>query len=114
MELIALVIHFLADFLLQSREMGEKKSSSIEWLGKHVLIVLICFLPFGIEFAVLNAGIHAIIDGSIWNIYKISVYNRFPEADENYEYWKDSWFYTTIGLDQLLHVLTILILFKVL
>ena len=28
----------------------------------------------------------------------------------NWKYWEDHWFYTTIGFDQLLHVLTIILL----
>ena len=50
-----------------------------------------------------------IIDASIWNIYKWSVYLRDKTATkENWKYWEDSWFYTTIGFDQLLHGITII------
>src|SRR5579872_3340422 len=40
-----MVLHFVADFILQSREMGQKKSSEISWLLKHLLI------QFGVMFA---------------------------------------------------------------
>jgi len=111
--LLAFFIHFIADFILQSREMGEKKSSSFKWLSKHIGIIFICFLPFGIEFALCNAFIHMLIDACIWNIYKITVYIRDKKATkENWEYWKDGWFYDTIGFDQFLHGATIILLME--
>ncbi|NVM46737.1 MAG: DUF3307 domain-containing protein [Candidatus Lokiarchaeota archaeon] len=113
--LLALLVHFVADFILQSREMGQKKSSSIKWLSLHISIIFICFLPFGLEFALYNALIHAIIDGSIWNLYKYSVYKRDKTATkETWKYYEDHWFYTTIGLDQFLHAATIVLLMEVL
>lgn len=65
-------------------------------------------------FALANAAIHGVIDWNIWRLYKLSVIKRFPglkEGDE-YKYWEDHWFYSTIGLDQLLHILTIITIFS--
>jgi hypothetical protein len=42
-----LILHFVADFLLQSREMGQKKSSEWRWLLKHLAI------QFGVFFLIV-------------------------------------------------------------
>jgi hypothetical protein len=105
---LALITHFIADFICQSRKMGKYKSSSIYWLSAHILIIFSLFTPFGLKFAIKNALIHMLIDGTIWNGYKLSVKLRDKNATAStWKYWKDHWFYVTIGFDQLLHVLTI-------
>jgi len=136
-----LVTHFVADFLLQSREMGKKKSSEPKWLLAHLAIQFACFLLYGWKFALLNTLVHGAIDWHIWRLYKLSVYVRikrsvakleqtfakkegvaawFTEAQREqqydheantWQYWEDHWFYATIGLDQLLHMITIVVLF---
>lgn len=116
MIMLLLVVHFVADFLLQSREMGKKKSSELHWLLGHLAIQLLAFfivlLPFtewAFVFALLNATIHGVIDWNIWRLYKLSVVRRFPDVNPaTYQYWEDHWFYATIGLDQLLHGLTLI------
>lgn len=111
--ILALLVHFIADFLLQSRTMGQKKSSSLKYLSMHIVIIFLCFLPFGLKFAAANALIHMLIDGTIWNVYKASVYFRDKSATpQTWKYWEDSWFYSTIGFDQLLHCITIVALME--
>lgn len=127
------VLHFLADFILQSREMGKKKSSEFSWLARHIFTQIYVFtlglLPFvgpgfALTFALLNGLMHAIIDWNIWKAYKVLVYYRIQKnqdhellAEDPYDkanpwkYWEDHWFYATIGFDQLLHSLTIIVLF---
>jgi hypothetical protein len=115
------VLHFIADFLLQSREMGKKKSVEFNWLAKHLAIQFAIFLvglsifnvECTVEFAGLNAIIHGIIDWNIWKLYKVSVYLRDKTATpETWKYWDDHWFYATIGLDQLLHAITLIGLYQ--
>lgn len=137
------VLHFIADFLLQSREMGTKKSSEVYWLAKHLAIqwtvFAVCLLPWlhekAIYFATLNALIHGLIDWNVWKLYKFSAYVRImkivtkkhgtwtqpPEEDVNikaeivaWKYWEDHVFYSTIGFDQMLHAITIIYLYGVL
>ena len=112
-----LVLHFLADFLLQPREMATKKSIDPHWLFAHLVIQFGVFCVVGWKFALANAAIHGVIDWNIWRLYKLSVAKRFPEFNwkdpkqaSTYDYWNDSWFYHTIGLDQLLHGLTLVLL----
>lgn len=135
------VLHFIADFLLQSREMGKKKSVELTWLYKHLTVQFIVFfvgLVFFVDpanamlFSLWNIVAHGVIDWNIWNLYKLSAYKRIlaevkenywtmsdeakkdwiTESSKNWQYWEDHWFYATIGLDQLLHILTIIALFS--
>lgn len=141
------VLHFVADFIFQSREMGQKKSSEWTWLAKHLMIQHAVFLVFlapfvGIKlaliFATVNALIHGLIDWNIWRLYKLSAHIRikkdiavldkimvkdpmidheglmeeaYQDKVKNWKYWEDHLFYTTIGFDQLLHGLTLILLF---
>lgn len=79
-------------------------------------------------FPILNTIIHGIIDWNIWRFYKLGVYKRLKdetkqfhlsdedkekwiaESGKNWQYWLDSWFYHTIGIDQFLHIITIIFL----
>lgn len=126
-------VHFIADFLCQPREMGKKKSSEPKWLAGHLLIQFLWFLPFtSLPFALLNCMVHGVIDWNIWRGYKYFVGTRLYDKEGNdwkspdqgrpchrlmsdageWQYWEDHWFYATIGLDQLLHFLTIYYLSK--
>jgi hypothetical protein len=107
----ALALHFLADFVLQPREMGRRKSEDLKWLTGHLAIQFVCFLPFGPAFAGVNAVVHGLIDWHIWRIYKWSVGRRYGYVvAAEYPYWNDHYFYLTIGADQLLHAITLVAL----
>jgi hypothetical protein len=118
-----LVLHFIADFLLQPREMGVKKSSDIRWLGGHLAIQFLIFFPFtSVWFALANCTVHGVIDWYIWRGYKWSVHKRLYDAGNGklthslmsdqgeWRFWMDDLFFKTIGFDQLLHGLTLVIL----
>lgn len=125
-----LFLHLVADFFLQSREMGRKKSTNSYWLSRHIMIIYLVFLIGTLDwkFALTNALIHAVIDASIWKLYAFSAWKRrktvgsnvFPSTkrdDKNvmkreWRYWEDHWFYTTVGIDQFLHGATILLLLE--
>lgn len=112
----ALTLHFIADFVLQTREMAQKKSQEAIWLIRHLLVQLIiiglglCFVaPWQTawKIAILNAIIHGLIDWNIWKMYKHFALKR---ATADFKYYEDYWFYVTIGLDQLLHTSTLVML----
>jgi hypothetical protein len=118
--------------------MGKKKSVEVEWLLRHLAIqycvFYIALLPFfwghrAVFFAVFNTLIHGLIDWNIWKLYKLSAHIRikkaaagfnpkqFHDAEEayqdgvkNWQYWEDHWFYATIGFDQGLHAVTLILL----
>lgn len=111
-------IHFIADFLLQSRTMALKKSKYPMWLVKHCSIIFLCMLPFGIKFSLLNALIHGLVDWNLWNGFSLFMkWKTGYRMSENveilgYKYWEDSKFYAAIGLDQFLHYATIILLWQ--
>jgi len=103
--------------------MGAKKSSDWRWLAAHLAIQFIVFAPFtSVLFALANCAVHGVIDGTLWNLYKWSVKKRIYKdssgrdchsliSDQGeWRFWLDHLFYTTIGFDQLLHGLTLVIL----
>ena len=77
-------LHFIADFLMQDREMGRKKSSEPKWLRKHIwrqwyvfFLGLALYDPgLAVVYATLNAALHAVIDWNIWKLYALSVWKR--------------------------------------
>jgi hypothetical protein len=135
---VLLVCHFIADFVLQSREMGKNKSSNFSVLCQHITIQFYVIL-FGLAVvpglsleqaflvALFNALVHGLIDWNIWRGYKQCVYFRIKKNNSHpliirsaladvddtkngWMYWEDHYFYLTIGLDQLLHGLTLIAL----
>lgn len=133
-------LHFLSDFILQSRKMGQKKSSSPVWLLKHISIIFVTFVigvmiywnynndvvpsenwddnlfflltPLDImKMSFKNAGIHLIIDATLWNIYGLLLVWRTGQSRDflrnNYNFMGDKWFFYTIGFDQFLHLATL-------
>lgn len=133
---VAFLLHFIADFLLQSREMGQKKSSDNEYLLLHIVIIFAVMffglipllgVKIAVMFSFINAMIHGAIDKNIWNLYKFyawtclkkqareqgarkdQIEDQAKKLSKDWKYWEDHWFYSTIGLDQLLHAVTIVI-----
>jgi hypothetical protein len=68
--------------------MGQKKSSEVIWLLRHLLIQWLMFFvglsivigPIAaILFATANAIVHGIIDWNIWRLYKLSAHIRIKK-----------------------------------
>ena len=103
--IVLFLIHFVSDFVLQTREMAMKKSTQVEWLAYHVLIYSLPFLLMHVffqdilktfAFVVINFAGHFITD---YISSKIGTY-----------YWnKDNMhkFFVTIGADQLFHMIAL-------
>ncbi len=136
-----MLAHLVADFFLQPRKMGRNKSKSKKWMLKHVLIHVAVFTAFttvffvntfensfwqialvsSLTFAAANGLCHMLVDLVTWRLYALSVIYRarshkFPrdkQAALRFKYWEDHWFYVTIGVDQFLHIVHILLVYKV-
>lgn len=103
--LVILFLHFVADFLLQTRKMGLNKGKSNMWLGIHVGVYLIAFLIVGmtlghyitdmndggailiLEYVLLNAAIHF---GTDWLTSRASgyCYLKMTEHKNQKEYYE--------------------------
>lgn len=93
--------HWFADFVCQSREMGEKKSKNFGMLVYHVvtytlvmflLLLLIIGFENAFKISIINGSTHLIIDGITSKITSYFYTNNKMHA-----------FFTTIGFDQFLH-----------
>lgn len=97
--MILICIHFVADFILQPDEMAKKKSSSNKWLFFHVITYMIPFLLwFGPLYALVNGIAHYITD--------------YITSRISSEFWRDGkvhQFFVTIGADQAIHMVTLVL-----
>jgi len=91
-------LHFLGDLILQSDKMALNKSHSSMWLTLHALTYGIPLLLLGWKYAIINAGLHWLVD---------CVTSRMTA-----HLWKLNerhWFFVVIGMDQAIHM-TLLVL----
>ena len=98
---IIIWLHFIADFILQSTDMGTKKSSDIKWLITHCAVYTLPFVIMGWKFALITGLLHFCVD---FVTSKITSY-----------FWKREevhWFFVTIGWDQAVHMSIFIILLK--
>lgn len=93
-----LLIHYLFDWLFQSRHIAENKSKSVKVLSQHVAIygigLLILALIFKISFGwvILNTLLHWVVD-----------YITSRTSRTLWTQGKQKQFWNVIGLDQCLH-----------
>ena len=91
-------IHFIADFLLQSRAIATGKSTYNSYLAAHVALYSMPFLLFGWKFAVITYVTHFCTD---WLTSRGTTY--FYKREKYYE------FFALIGFDQAIHLTTLIL-----
>lgn len=135
-------LNYVADYLLQTREMGQKKSSNLVFLSAHIFVIFVVILlgstpMFGfaqaLKFSFWNAATHFFVDLVYWNLYGLIVLTRENEfgsdighlfknfkhyknklIEQGYKYWEDKKFFDTIGIDCHTHLyLLVLVYFLV-
>ena len=108
--ILIMFIHWVADFLFQTKERAINKSKSNYYLFQHVLVYTLTFYVFGLTFyssisAIAFCGItflfHFITDyfTSRWTsrLYRNKKFYGFPS------------FFSVIGLDQFLHFVQLIL-----
>jgi len=105
-------LHFLSDWILQPRKVAKRKSSSIKWMLKHIVVIHVTFAILAYfahvpqYLVLLNSVLHFGIDRIIWNAYKkIRVGDDYPQEYLDKNKWaEDYWYFFTIAVDQMLHL----------
>ena len=115
--LFFLFVHWVADFVLQTEQMANNKSTSNYWLGMHVgVYTLTTILSWFILFSIV--GLHATLLQyvlaalSIFVMHFITDYITSRITGRYYKNKKYRLFFTTIGFDQWLHYLQIFAVFN--
>ena len=93
---LILLVHWIADFVLQKREWANNKSKSVVALSKHCAVYSLCLTPFifqfGVMYWVINSFGHFVIDfctsKATSKLYLKCDYHNF---------------FVVIGFDQFLH-----------
>ena len=119
-----LICHFIADFVMQTREMAINKSSSTYWLSRHIFAygntllfsgffgVLIMYLfgtnlfhliPLIIGYVLLNAGLHWVTDYFTSKQTTRLYMKEIKKTEPNYHN-----FFVMIGLDQAIHIICLI------
>ena len=100
--ILVMFVHFVSDFVLQTRWMATNKSTSNVALFTHIIVYMIPLsLIFGFTFAVINGMLHYVVD-------------YFTSRGTSY-YWKKQEthkFFIIIGFDQFLHFVCLLLTYK--
>ena len=103
---VILTGHYIADFVLQTRQMGENKSSSWYWLSAHVAVYTAALWFFALlVLGPVIAMLYVVINGAIHfgaDAVTSRMTTRFHHAGKKKAFWD------TIGFDQLIHQLTLL------
>jgi len=109
--LLILLIHTVADFFFQSRKMAENKGKSVYWLSVHVLIYSVVTTLGWLLFTTSPTVLFAVINITVVTHWCTDfVTSRLS----GYFYLKDNLygFFSTIGVDQLIHATTLLLTYK--
>lgn len=110
-----IIVHFFCDWILQSRYIARTKSSSYRSLAKHLVInftgIFIITLFFTdkpwwnlVWLNLINIAAHGLIDWNIWTIAKRLLAGYDGDT-------KEYIFYSTIAVDQVLHLVILVMLF---
>ena len=117
MSILLIVLHFVSDWMLQPRAVAKRKTTSLKWMLKHLIVIWGTFALFALitnhsQWAVVvNTILHGIIDKGIWSSFA-KIRGPFDEEYLKYnKYAEDYWFYFTIAVDQIIHLIILIWLF---
>jgi hypothetical protein len=97
--ILILVLHFVSDYILQSYDMMVNKGKSNPWLLYHTTIYTLPFIIFfGPAYGVLNGVLHTLTD-----YFSSRMNNKLLQYEDK------KWFYTNMGFDQMVHLITLFV-----
>jgi hypothetical protein len=96
-----LVVHYIADFLLQTDWQAQNKSKNWQALIHHVCTYAPCFLWWGVPFVAVTLVTHFITDAITSRIT-----SRLWAKKQVH------WFFAVIGFDQLIHFTTLALTYR--
>lgn len=96
--IVIFLLHFIADFLLQSTWMSTNKYKDLKALGTHCLLYSLPFLWFGWVYSLLAGLFHFSVD-----FVTSKITHRLYKNKEYH------WFFVVIGLDQAIHMIALTI-----
>lgn len=105
-----ILLHLLGDWFLQTTWMAVNKSKNWTAIYTHVFVYSLCFIPFGMEFCVITFICHFITD-AITSRLTTRWFFFYEDPDTGWSpIWENrSWFFNTIGIDQAIHFITLLL-----
>lgn len=117
-----LVSHYVGDFILQNNRMALEKSKNWWTLAEHVFLYSLCFVWLGRNFTAITFVLHFLTDAvtsrltaKLWfidmlNEPDVEIANGafVGKFNENRH-----WFFCMVGLDQLIHSITLLLTYWV-
>lgn len=122
---VAMTLHFVGDFVLQSDWMAQNKSKRWDALAFHCAVYSACFIGFGLAFSAALFVLHFITDAitsrmtsRLWffrredGIWEQASFTMPKHGRTLVNPWTPierhrHWFFVVIGLDQWLHFVQI-------
>ena len=110
---LLIITHFVSDWILQPRAVAKRKTNSMIWMLKHLLIIFvctsICFMVINVPswLAIFYTAIHGIQDRFIWSTYERIRGPYTKEFLAQNKYAEDYWWYFTIAVDQMMHLIVL-------
>lgn len=118
------LIHFIADFMFQTRNMGRKKSKNIYWLISHIIVytfitTILWALFLGLFeqslstlllFVLITFSTHFFTDYFTSKLSGLCYLRMLDKTNDVKKRNLYEWaFWSTIGFDQLIHNLTLIL-----
>ena len=105
---LVLLLHFVGDFLCQTRQMANNKSSNNYWLAAHVTVYsFVLFLGLIYFFDIRNLILFVIA-----NFFLHFITDKITSQFTSYFYKKNNLygFFSIVGFDQFIHNSTLILL----
>lgn len=104
------ILHFIGDFLFQTRQMANNKSKSLYWLTSHVLYYCSAFMPIFLLIGIETQYIEFMF--VLFTTHWLTDFFTSKLTTYCWEKRKIKMFFVVIGFDQMIHVITLLYIYK--